>query len=114
MVGIDGGYAGWSSTETPYRAALGAAVTRHEWDPAQPVNAQDALVLKAASQVHTRIHALLGGNDLGDATHYREWVVAFIRSRARRQLLERSPRTRRIALRDHLDRARQRALLRRR
>ena len=76
---IDGGYAGWSDTETTYRAQLGAAVTRHEWDISRPVDAQDALVLKAASQVHTRIHALLGENDLGDATHYREWVVAFIR-----------------------------------
>ena len=36
-------------------------------------------MLKAASQVHTRIHALLGENELGDPTHYREWVVAFIR-----------------------------------
>jgi hypothetical protein len=79
VVGIDGGYAGWGERETQYRVALGAAVTRHEWDPAQPVNAQDALVLKAASQVHTRIHALLGGNDLGDPSHYREWVLAFVR-----------------------------------
>jgi hypothetical protein len=79
VIGIDGGYGGWSETETTYRAQLGAAVTRHEWDPAKPVNYQDALVLKAASQVHTRIHALLGGNQLGDATHYKEWVVAFIR-----------------------------------
>jgi hypothetical protein len=78
VVGIDGGYGGWSSTETTYRAQLGAAVTRHEWDPAAPVNAQDALVLKAAAQVHTRIHALLGGNSLGNATSYREWVIAFI------------------------------------
>jgi hypothetical protein len=78
-IGIDGGYSGWSSTETAYRAQLGAAVTRHEWDPSQPVNAQDSLVLSAASQVHTRIHALLGGNTLGDPAHYREWVVAFIR-----------------------------------
>ncbi len=79
VVGIDGGYGGWSSTETTYRAQLGAAVTRHEWDPAAPVNAQDALVLKAASQVQTRIHALLGANQLGSATSYREFVVAFIR-----------------------------------
>ena len=79
VVGIDGGYAGWSSTETVYRTQLGAAVTRHEWNPTQPVNAQDALVLKAAAQVRTRIHALLGGNQLGNATSYREWVVAFVR-----------------------------------
>jgi hypothetical protein len=78
-VGVDGGYAGWSSSETAFRAQLGAAVTRHEFDPTEAVNAQDSLVLKAAAQVHTRIHALLGGNELGNASHYREWVVAFIR-----------------------------------
>jgi Bacterial Ig domain len=79
IIGIDGGYGGWSETETTYRAQLGAAVTRHEWDPAKPVNYQDGLVLKAASVVHTRIHALLGGNQLGDPAHYKEWVIAFIR-----------------------------------
>jgi Big-like domain-containing protein len=79
ILGIDGGYGGWSEAETTYRAQLGAAVTRHEWDPAKPVNYQDALVLKAAATVHTRIHALLGGNQLGDPTHYKEWVIAFIR-----------------------------------
>jgi len=36
-------------------------------------------MLQAASEVHTRIHALLGDNELGDPTHYREWVVDFIR-----------------------------------
>jgi hypothetical protein len=79
VIGIDGGYGGWWSEEIELRTALDAAVTRHEWDPAQPVDAQDGLVLAAASQVHTRIHALLGANSLGDPTHYREWVVAFIR-----------------------------------
>jgi Bacterial Ig domain len=79
VIGIDGGYGGWSSTETTYRTQLNAAVTRHEFDITQPVNAQDALVLKAASQVHTRIHPLLGANELGDPAHYREWVIAFIR-----------------------------------
>jgi hypothetical protein len=78
-IGIDGGYADWSGTETTYRTQLGAAVTRHEWNPSQPVDAQEGLFLKAVSQVHTRIHALLGGNQLGDATHYREWVVGFVR-----------------------------------
>jgi len=78
VVGIDGGYAGWSSTESAYRAQLGAAVTRHEWDIAEPVATQDALVLKAAAQVHTRIHALLGANELGSAAHYRDWVVSFV------------------------------------
>ncbi len=76
---IDGGYGDWSASETAERTALGAAVTRHEWDTSRPVDDQDALVLKAATQVHTRIHALLGENELGDPTHYREWVVAFIR-----------------------------------
>ena len=79
VVGIDGGYSGWGSTEIEERSALGAAVTRHEWDPAGPVDAQDDVVLSAAGEVHTRIHALLGGNDLGDPNHYREWVVAFVR-----------------------------------
>jgi len=79
VVGIDGGYGSWSETETEAREALGAAVTRHEWDPSDPVGAQDDVVLSAATEVHTRIHALLGENDLGDPTHYREWVVAFIR-----------------------------------
>jgi hypothetical protein len=78
-VGIDGGHGGWSSAEITYRAQLGAAVTRHEWDPNEPVDEQEDVVLTAASQVHTRIHAQLGENELGDPTHYREWVVAFIR-----------------------------------
>jgi hypothetical protein len=79
VVAIDGGYADWSHRETAERAWLGAAVTRHEFDPTEAVDAQDALMLKAAARVHTRIHALLGGNQLGDAAHYRRWVVAFIR-----------------------------------
>jgi len=79
VIGIDGGYGSWSSSEVSERRELGAAVTRHEWDTSEPVNDQDALVLTAAKEVHTRIHALLGENDLGDPTHYREWVVAFIR-----------------------------------
>ena len=79
VIGIDGGYGDWSKTETEEREALGAAVTRHEWDPSDPVDAQDDVVLSAATEVHTRIHALLGENDLGDPNHYREWVVAFVR-----------------------------------
>jgi hypothetical protein len=79
VIAIDGGYGSWSKTETEERAALGAAVTRHEWDPSEAVDAQDDVVLSAATEVHTRIHALLGGNNLGNPTHYREWVVAFIR-----------------------------------
>src|SRR5512146_433483 len=64
-VGIDGGYSGWDTQEVEFRTQLGAAVTRHEWDPSQPVGAQDDVVLEAASEIHTRIHALLGGNELG-------------------------------------------------
>jgi hypothetical protein len=78
-IGVDGGYAGWSPTEIQERTELGAAVTRHEWDPSEPVDAQDEVVEVAAGTIHTRIHALLGGNQLGDPTHYREWVLSFIR-----------------------------------
>ena len=78
-VGIDGGYASWGNEEVEFRTQLGASVTRHEWDPSEPVDAQDDVVLEAASEIHTRIHALLGGNELGDANQYRDFVVAFIR-----------------------------------
>jgi hypothetical protein len=78
-IGIDGGYGGWWPEEVEFRTALDASVTRHEWDPTQPVNDQDEFMLEATSEVHTRIHAVLGGNELGDATHYEEWVIAFIR-----------------------------------
>ncbi len=78
-IGIDGGYFEWSQEEIEMRAALGASVTRHEWDINAPVNAQDHLVYVAAAQAHTRIHALLGANELGNATHYKEFVVAFIK-----------------------------------
>jgi hypothetical protein len=79
VIGIDGGYGDWSDTETEYRASLGAAITRHEWDTREPIDDQDELVYKAATEVHTRIYALLGENELGDPNQYREWVVAFIR-----------------------------------
>jgi hypothetical protein len=75
---IDGGYSGWSETEIEEREALNSPVTRHEWDPNKPVDEQDDVVLAAASEVHTRIHALLGENDLGDPNQYRDWVVDFI------------------------------------
>jgi hypothetical protein len=79
-VGIDGGYAGWWSEEIELRKALNAPVTRHQWGPLEEsVDAQDAFMLEATQLVHTRIHALLGGDDLGDPIAYREWVVAFIR-----------------------------------
>ena len=78
-VGIDGGYASWGNEEVEFRTQLGASVTRHEWDPSEPVDAQDDVVLEAAAEIHTRIHALLGGNELGDAGQYRDFVVAFIR-----------------------------------
>jgi hypothetical protein len=79
VIGIDGGYGGWWAEEYEHRTALNAAVTRHEWDTNQPVNAQDNFVLEATSKVHTRIHATVGGNELSDPTHYEEWVIAFIR-----------------------------------
>ena len=79
-VGIDGGHDEWWSDTIDARAEFGAAVTRHEWDaPYEPVDAKDEFVLTAATQVHTRIHALLAGNDLGDAGAYRDWVVAFVK-----------------------------------
>jgi hypothetical protein len=78
-IGVDGHYGGWSEDEIEDRAALGAAVTRHEWDIEEPPTAEEQQVLAAATEVHTRIHALLGGNDIGDAAHYRDWVVAFVR-----------------------------------
>jgi hypothetical protein len=76
---VDGGYGDWSETELEEREALDAAVTRHEWNTSEPVDDQDNVVLAAATEVHTRIHALLGENDLGDPDHYRGWVVDFIR-----------------------------------
>lgn len=79
VVGIDGGYTGWSDEEIEERAELGAAITRHEWDPAEPVDEQDDVMEAAFGQIHTKIHALLGGNQLGDPAHYRAWVVEFIR-----------------------------------
>ncbi|HEY3492012.1 MAG TPA: hypothetical protein VGK43_03610, partial [Solirubrobacterales bacterium] len=79
IVGIDGGYTGWSEEEIEERAELGAAITRHEWDPLEPVDEQDDVMEAAFGEIHTRIHALLGANQLGDPTHYREWVVEFIR-----------------------------------
>jgi hypothetical protein len=78
-IGIDGGYAGWSAQEVAARTQLGAAVTRHEWHPEQSVQSEEEQVLAAATEMDTRIDALLGGNELGDADHYRDWVVAFVR-----------------------------------
>jgi hypothetical protein len=79
VVGIDGGYPGGSDEEVEERAELGAAITRHEWDPAEPVDEQDDVMEEAFGEIHTKIHALLGGNQLGDPNHYREWVIQFIR-----------------------------------
>lgn len=79
VIGIDGGYTGWSDSEINQREQLEAAVTRHEWDPSEPVDEQDDVVEVAVGEIHTRLHALLGGNQLGDPTHYREWVIDFIR-----------------------------------
>jgi hypothetical protein len=79
VVGIDGGYFEWSPEEVQMRSELGAQVTRHEWSLDEPVDAQDNLVYVAAAKVHTRIHALLGANELGNPIAYREFVVAFIK-----------------------------------
>ena len=78
VVGIDGGYSGWWPEEIELRTALNAAVTRHAWEPSSSVTAQDNFVVEATA-VHTRVHAVLGTNELGDGTHYKEWVIAFIR-----------------------------------
>jgi hypothetical protein len=78
VVGIDGGHDEWWSDTIWHRTQLGAAVTRHEWDPSEAIDVRDGTVYAAASRVGTRIHALLGGNDLGDPTHYRAWVLAFV------------------------------------
>jgi hypothetical protein len=78
-IGIDGGHSSWSSSEIDHRAELGAAVTRHEWDPSSPVEDQEDVVLEAATDIRTRIHALLGGNEIGDPIEYRDWVVEFVR-----------------------------------
>jgi hypothetical protein len=79
VIGIDGGHSGWSSSEIDARAELGAPVTRHEWDTSSPVEDQEDVVLAAATEIHTRIHALLGGNEIGDPIEYRNWVVKFVR-----------------------------------
>jgi hypothetical protein len=78
-IGIDGGHSSWSSTEIEARAELGAAVTRHEWEPLTAMEDEEDTVLVAATEVDTRIQALLGGNELGDPLEYRDWVVEFIR-----------------------------------
>jgi hypothetical protein len=77
-ISIDGGYMGWVDTEVEERAELGAAVTRHEWDPAEPVDAQDEVMEEAAGEIHTRVHALLGGNQLPPPDHYRQWTLEFL------------------------------------
>jgi hypothetical protein len=79
LLGIDGGYAGWIPSEVAQRAALGAAVTRHEWHISNPATSEEDQVLAAATEIGTRILALLGGNDIGEPEHYRDWVVAFVR-----------------------------------
>ncbi len=78
-IAVDGGHGYWSDAEISFRAQLGAAVTRHEWDPTEPVDHQDEIVYAAAAQIKTRIHAQLGANWLGTASSYREFVVAFIK-----------------------------------
>ncbi len=48
------------------------------WELDNPVSAEEPLMISAATKVHTRIHALIGGNSLGDAAHLRDFVVAFV------------------------------------
>jgi hypothetical protein len=79
IVGVDGGYTGWSDSEVQQRESLSASVTRHEWDPSEPVDEQDDVMETAVGEIHTRMHALLGGNELGDPGHYSQWVVDFIK-----------------------------------
>lgn len=79
VLGVDGGYAGWVPSEVAQRAALGAAVTRHEWHISNPVTSEEDQVLASATEIGTRILALLGGNDIGEPDQYRDWVVAFVR-----------------------------------
>jgi hypothetical protein len=78
VVGIDGGHSGWSWEEGRLRAALGASVTRHEFEMDEMYYA-DEFMLRATREVGTRIHALLEGNELGDPAVYRDFVVGFIR-----------------------------------
>lgn len=79
IVGVDGHHGEWPDSEIAERAELGAAVTRHEWDPSEPLDTKDDLVRAAAERVGTRIHALLGGNDLGEPDAYARFVTGFIR-----------------------------------
>jgi hypothetical protein len=77
-IAIDGGYTGWSETEIEERAELDAAMTRHEWNIHEPVTDQDDVMEVAVGRIGTRVHALLGENDLGDPVHYRQWVLEFL------------------------------------
>jgi hypothetical protein len=77
-IGIDGGHSHWSDGEIDARTELGAAVTRFEWEPGTSLEEDEETVL-AAVEVDTRLHALLGGNEIGDPIEYRDWVVEFIR-----------------------------------
>lgn len=77
-IGIDGGYSHWSDAEIEARTELGAAVTRFEWEPGTPLEEGEETVL-AAVEIDTRLHALLGSNEIGDPIEYRDWVVEFIR-----------------------------------
>ena len=77
-IAVDGGHGYWSDAEIGYRTQLGAAVTRHEWDPTEPIDHQDEIVYAAAAKIHTRIHAQLGANWLGTASSYKAFVLGFI------------------------------------
>jgi hypothetical protein len=77
-IGIDGGYSHWSEAEIDARTELGAAVTRFEWEPGTALEESEETVL-AAVEIDTRLHALLGANEIGDPIEYRDWVVEFLR-----------------------------------
>jgi Glycosyl hydrolase catalytic core len=78
VVGIDGGYTGWSDDEIEERAELNAPITRHEWNIYEPVTDQDDVMEVAFGEVQTKILALLGGNQLLPPAEYQQWVLEFI------------------------------------
>jgi len=81
-VGVDGGYEIYAlSSSVAERKQLRPAVTRFEFDFTQPVNAQDDVVLYAATTLQTRIHALINNEEqrISDPTSFARWVVSFIR-----------------------------------
>ena len=80
-LGIDGGYARLErQPKSTYRAALGAAVTRHEWDPADPVDAPGRPGARRPRAKSTPASTpCSAATSSATPTHYRDWVVAFVR-----------------------------------